>query len=139
MANRAILMLAAMAAAVVSVAGVALAKDFTGTDRSDFIKGTAGADLIRVLDGDDLVFSKDGKDDLRGNPGDDILGGQGGRDTYHGGSGQRPHLRHPAGDAGPPKGALPGRGRDARPGGQRPLGRRPGQRHAVRWSERHRL
>ena len=87
MANRAILMLAAMAAAVVSVAGVALAKDFTGTDRSDFIKGTADADLIRALDEDDVVFSKDGKDDLRGNPGDDILGGQGGRDTYHGGSG----------------------------------------------------
>ncbi len=91
MANRTILMLAAMAAAVVSVAGVALAKDFTGTDRSDFIKGTADADLIRALDGDDVVFSKDGKDDLRGNPGDGILGGQGARTTMnwpHGPSGR---------------------------------------------------
>jgi hypothetical protein len=62
-------MLALMAAVLVVASGVALAKNFAGTERGEKIVGTKFADHINALGGDDVVLGYAGPDKIRG--GDD--------------------------------------------------------------------
>jgi hypothetical protein len=51
----ALLLLAVMAAALVAASGVALARNYVGTDRGEKIVGTDSADTIDANGGDDVV------------------------------------------------------------------------------------
>ena len=74
----ALLMLAVMAAALVTASGVALAKNIVGTDRGEKIVGTKYADHINAMGGDDVVLGWAGPDKIRGgNDNDKQYGGRG--------------------------------------------------------------
>jgi Ca2+-binding RTX toxin-like protein len=79
----ALLMLAVMAAALVMASGVALAKNFVGTDRGERIVGTDSADTIDANGGDDTVIGKRGADNIRGGNGKDKQYGGRGNDIIH--------------------------------------------------------
>jgi hypothetical protein len=59
-------MLALMAAVLVVASGVALAKNFAGTERGEKIVGTKFADHINALGGDDVILGYAGPDKIRG-------------------------------------------------------------------------
>jgi Ca2+-binding RTX toxin-like protein len=67
----ALLLLAVMAAALVAGSGVALAKNYVGTDRGEKIVGTNHADTIDANGGDDVVQGLRGPDRIRGGNGKD--------------------------------------------------------------------
>jgi Ca2+-binding RTX toxin-like protein len=74
----ALLMLAVMAAALVTASGVALAKNIVGTDRGEKIVGTEFADHLNAMGGDDVVLGYAGPDKIRGgNDNDKQYGGRG--------------------------------------------------------------
>ena len=78
MRRTALLMLAVMAAALVVASGVALAKNYVGTDRGEKIVGTKYADHINAKGGDDVVLGWAGPDKIRGgNDNDKQYGGRG--------------------------------------------------------------
>jgi hypothetical protein len=95
MKGRAILLLAAMAAALIVASGVALAETFTcnatppcyGTPEDDDITGTNSTETIYGLDGNDTLSGEGGSDTHYGNSGNDTLFGAAGSDTYYGGGG----------------------------------------------------
>jgi RTX calcium-binding nonapeptide repeat (4 copies) len=58
----ALLMLAVMAAALVVASGVALAKNYVGTERGEKIVGTKHADHINAMGGNDVVHGWAGAD-----------------------------------------------------------------------------
>jgi Ca2+-binding RTX toxin-like protein len=71
-------LLALMAAALVVVSGVALAKAFVGTSAPERIVGTDSADTINAKGGNDVVLGQRGPDRIRGNSGrDKQYGGRG--------------------------------------------------------------
>ena len=76
--RRTALLLAVMAAALVVTSGVALARDYVGTERGEKIVGTKQADRINAKGGKDVVQGWAGPDKIRG--GDD-------RDRQYGGRG----------------------------------------------------
>jgi Ca2+-binding RTX toxin-like protein len=90
-------LLAVMAAALVAASGVALAKNFAGTDRGEKIEGTKYADHINAEGGDDVVLGRRGADRIRGgndsdrqygNMGNDVIYSEGGfRDLVNCGKG----------------------------------------------------
>jgi len=82
-------MLAVMAAALVMASGVALAKNFVGTDRGERIVGTDSADTIDANGGDDTVIGKRGADRIRGGNGRDKQYGGRGKDTIFSEGGYR--------------------------------------------------
>ena len=78
MRRTALLMLAVMAAALVVASGVALAKNYVGTDEAEKIVGTKYADHINAKGGDDVVLGWAGPDKIRGgNDNDKQYGGRG--------------------------------------------------------------
>ena len=76
--KRTALLLALMAAALIMVSGVALAKTFIGNDLGNNITGTQQADVIEGNGGDDV---------LRGAEGADRISGGNGQDRQYGGRG----------------------------------------------------
>ena len=67
-----------MAAALVLTSGVALAKNYVGTDRGEKIVGTKQADHINAMGGNDVVLGYAGSDKIRGgNDNDKQYGGRG--------------------------------------------------------------
>jgi Ca2+-binding RTX toxin-like protein len=67
-----------MAAVLVVASGVALAKDFVGTENGERIVDTKYADRIDALGGDDVVLGYAGPDKIRaGNDNDQQYGGRG--------------------------------------------------------------
>jgi len=83
---------------------------------NDIVRGTPGRDVICTGSGNDIVYGLGGNDLIRGGHGNDIVRGGDGHDRVEGGAGNDNH------------------GRD----GERPRGRRLGQRHPER-PGRHRL
>ena len=76
--RRMTLLLAVVAAVLVVASGVALARDFVGTDRGERIVGTDSADTIDGNGGDDTIIGKRGPDRIRGGNGKDKqYGGRG--------------------------------------------------------------
>src|SRR5918994_2664519 len=76
--RRMTLLLAVVAAVLVVASGVALARDFVGTDRGERIVGTDSADTIDGNGGDDTIIGKGGPDRIRGGNGsDEQYGGPG--------------------------------------------------------------
>ena len=92
-----LILLALMAAVLVVASGVAVAKDYLGTERGERIVGTKFADRINALGGDDVVLGYAGPDKIRGGDdndqqyggrGKDIIYSEGGfRDLVNGGKG----------------------------------------------------
>jgi RTX calcium-binding nonapeptide repeat (4 copies) len=78
-----LLMLAVMAAALVVTSGVALAKNFVGTDQGEKIVGTKLADHINAMGGDDVVLGWAGPDKIRGGNDNDKQYGGRGNDTIY--------------------------------------------------------
>jgi Ca2+-binding RTX toxin-like protein len=76
--KRTALLIALMAAALIMVSGVALAKTFIGTDANNTIVGTQQADVIEGRGGNDV---------LRGALGADRISGGNGTDRQYGGRG----------------------------------------------------
>src|SRR4051812_9596961 len=74
----ALLLLAVMAAALGATSGVALARNYVGTDIGEKIVGTDSADTIDANGGDDGV---------QGLPGPDRIRGANGKDRQYGGRG----------------------------------------------------
>ena len=73
-----LLSLAVMAAALVAASGMALAKNYVGTDTGEKIVGTKYADHINAKGGDDVVQGLAGPDKIRGgNDNDKQYGGRG--------------------------------------------------------------
>jgi RTX calcium-binding nonapeptide repeat (4 copies) len=99
---RALILLAALAAATVAMSGVASAAAaprctvvgtpgpdvLHGTARADVICGLGGNDVIRGAAGNDILRGGAGDDRLAGGPGDDLLLGDAGGDILDGGSGR---------------------------------------------------
>jgi len=79
--RRTALLLAVIAAALVVASGVALARDFVGTDRSERIVATDSADTIDANGGDDTVVGLRGTDKIRGGNGKDKQYGGRGNDV----------------------------------------------------------
>jgi len=77
----ALLLLAVMAAALVAASGVALARNYVGTDRGEKIVGTDSADTIDANGGDDVVQGLPGPDRIRGGNGKDRQYGARGNDV----------------------------------------------------------
>ena len=76
--KRTALLLAVMAAALVVASGVALAKNYLGTDNGEKIVGTKYADTISAKGGEDVVRGLAGADTIRGgNDKDNQYGGRG--------------------------------------------------------------
>jgi Ca2+-binding RTX toxin-like protein len=76
--RRTALLLAVMAAALVVASGVALAKNYLGTDKGEKIVGTKYADTISAKGGEDVVRGLAGADTIRGgNDKDNQYGGRG--------------------------------------------------------------
>jgi Ca2+-binding RTX toxin-like protein len=78
-----LLMLGVMAAVLVVASGVALAKDFVGTENGEKIVGTKSADRISALGGDDVVLGYAGADKIRGGDDNDRQYGGRGNDTIY--------------------------------------------------------
>jgi Ca2+-binding RTX toxin-like protein len=78
-----LLMLGVMAAVLVVASGVALAKDFVGTENGEKIVGTKSADRISALGGDDVVLGYAGADKIRGGDDNDRQYGGRGNDTFY--------------------------------------------------------
>ena len=95
--RRTALLLAVMAAALVAASGVALAKNYLGTDNGEKIVGTkyadtisakGGADVVRGLAGADTIRGGNDKDNQYGGRGNDLIFTQGGfRDLVNCGKG----------------------------------------------------
>src|ERR671916_833204 len=81
--RRTALLLAVMAAALVAISGVALAKNYLGTDNGEKIVGTKYADTISARGGEDVVRGLAGADTIRG--GND-------KDNQYGGGGEDPQF-----------------------------------------------
>ena len=79
----ALLMLALMAAALVVASGVALAKNYVGTETGEKIVGTKFADHIKALGGDDVVLGYAGPDKIRGGDDNDQQYGGRGNDVIY--------------------------------------------------------
>jgi Ca2+-binding RTX toxin-like protein len=79
----ALLMLAMMAAVLVVTSGVALAKNFVGTENGQRIVGTKYADHINALGGDDVVLGYAGPDKIRGGDDNDQQYGGRGNDIIY--------------------------------------------------------
>ncbi len=79
-------------------AGVAVAREINGTDRSDEIAGTDNADEIRGLDGNDEIRARDGNDDAYGSDDNDRVYGMDGNDYVSGGFGDDPFLKGGSGN-----------------------------------------
>ena len=77
------LLLAVMAAVLVVASGVALAKNFVGTERGEKIVGTNAGDTIDANGGDDVVIGKRGNDRIRGGNGRDRQYGGRGNDIIY--------------------------------------------------------
>src|SRR5918994_3055896 len=76
--RRTALLLAVMAAALVVASGVALAKNYLGTDKGEKIVGTKYADTINAKGGEDVLRGLAGADTKRGgNDKDNQYGGGG--------------------------------------------------------------
>jgi Ca2+-binding RTX toxin-like protein len=76
--RRTALLLAVMAAALVVASGVALAKNYLGTDKGEKIVGTKYADTISAKGDEDVVRGLAGADTIRGgNDKDNQYGGRG--------------------------------------------------------------
>jgi len=76
-------MLALIAALLVVASGVALAKDFLGTEQGERIVGTKHADRISALGGDDVVLGYGGPDKIRGGEDNDKQYGGRGNDIIY--------------------------------------------------------
>ena len=76
-------MLALIAALLVVASGVALAKDFLGTEQGERIVGTKHADRISALGGDDVVLGYRGPDKIRGGDDNDKQYGGRGNDIIY--------------------------------------------------------
>jgi RTX calcium-binding nonapeptide repeat (4 copies) len=87
--RRMALLLVVMAAALMVVSGVALAKNIVGTDRGERIVGTENADVIDANGGDDVVIGKKGADRIRGGNGKDKQYGGRGSDIIYSDGGFR--------------------------------------------------
>jgi Ca2+-binding RTX toxin-like protein len=85
MRRRALLILASMMLGVLTLGGVALAKEITGTSGSDDLEGTNRADKIWGLQGPDHIAGEGGSDDLYGGRDEDEVRGADGRDYVDGG------------------------------------------------------
>jgi Ca2+-binding RTX toxin-like protein len=92
--RRIVMLLAAMALALVSASGVALAVNKIGTHGPDTLRGTNGGDHLQGKGGDDIIFGLRGSDILLGGSDDDTLTGGtrlqplgGGEKKLYGGSG----------------------------------------------------
>jgi hypothetical protein len=72
--------LVAIAIALLTVTGSALAKSFVGTNGPDLLVGTPRADALFGKGGNDRIFGKGGADLLVGGPGSDLLDGGPGDD-----------------------------------------------------------
>jgi Ca2+-binding RTX toxin-like protein len=84
---------------LITVAGVAVAKNFTcapgstdsnpcnGTKKADTINGTEGNDYIKAKAGKDKVFAKGGSDNILGGGGGDTVEGGSGNDVIQGDAG----------------------------------------------------
>jgi Ca2+-binding RTX toxin-like protein len=79
----ALLMLAVMAAALVVASGVALAKNYVGTERGEKIVGTKHADHINAMGGNDVVHGWAGPDKIRGGDDNDKQYGGRGNDVIY--------------------------------------------------------
>ena len=78
MRRHALLILASMMLGVLMLGGVALAKNYVGTDTGEKIVGTKYADHINAKGGDDVVQGLAGPDKIRGgNDNDKQYGGRG--------------------------------------------------------------
>lgn len=78
---RKVVMLAAMMAMILALAaGVALAKNFSGTNGPDRIIGTNSADKIFGNGGNDFLSGKGGRDELYAGTGRDVVRGGNGND-----------------------------------------------------------
>jgi Ca2+-binding RTX toxin-like protein len=78
-----LLTLALMSATVVVGSGLALAKDFLGTEKAQRIVGTKYADRISALGGDDVVLGYGGPDKIRGGDDNDKQYGGRGNDIIY--------------------------------------------------------
>ncbi len=87
MRRRALLILATIMLGVLTLGGVALAKEITGTSGPDDLEGTNRSDKIWGLQGPDYIAGKGGSDDLYGNRGEDEVRGADGYDYVDGGRG----------------------------------------------------
>ena len=94
--RRVTLMIMALAMALVSGSGVALAalvegdngdNTLTGTPRADTIRAFAGEDVVWGFSGRDQIFGGNGADELYGNSYGDRISGGGGEDHLYGGYG----------------------------------------------------
>jgi Ca2+-binding RTX toxin-like protein len=72
-----------VAAALVAASGVALAKEFVGTERGEKILGTKYGDRINALGGDDVVLGYAGPDKIRGGDDNDQQYGGRGNDIIY--------------------------------------------------------
>ena len=79
--RRMTILLAVMAAVLVMASGVALARNFVGTERGERIVGTDSADTIDANGGDDTVIGLRGADKIRGGNGKDKQYGGRGNDV----------------------------------------------------------
>jgi Ca2+-binding RTX toxin-like protein len=77
------LLLVVMAALLVVASGVALARNFVGTERGERIVGTESADTIDGNGGDDTIIGKGGADKIRGGTGKDRQYGGRGNDIIY--------------------------------------------------------
>jgi hypothetical protein len=73
---------------VAMTAGVALAKNISGTAKNDRLAGTSEADRINGKGGDDKVYGKGGDDFVQGASGDDLITGSSGDDSLIAGLGR---------------------------------------------------
>jgi Ca2+-binding RTX toxin-like protein len=87
--RRTALLLAVMAATLVVASGVALAKDYIGTEKGETIVGTKAADRINAMGGDDVVRGYKGGDTIRGGVGKDRQYGGRGNDVFFSAGGFR--------------------------------------------------
>jgi Ca2+-binding RTX toxin-like protein len=87
--RRTALLLAVMAATLVVASGVALAKDYIGTDKSETILGTKFADRINAMGGNDIARGYKGGDTIRGGVGKDRQYGGRGNDVFFSAGGFR--------------------------------------------------
>jgi Ca2+-binding RTX toxin-like protein len=96
--KRATLMAVVVGLLLALTAGVALARDITGTSSSETLRGTDNADTISGRGGNDKISGRGGNDELRGNDGTDRVYGMAGNDNVAGGFGNELILRGGPGD-----------------------------------------
>lgn len=75
------------ATVTVTLEGLDIPVDVTGTSGADILKGTAGTNLMWGRGGDDVMFGNAGSDAMVGQNGDDLMFGGSGNDILTGGGG----------------------------------------------------